>query len=60
MIVKSAYFGLAQERYLEKVIEQFNMSKCTPGSYSHGSHLKLTLDDCSNDEREKENEKCDL
>ncbi|CAL1383495.1 unnamed protein product [Linum trigynum] len=45
---------LSQERYIERVLERFNMSKAKAVSTPLGGHLKLSVKHCPTSDEEKE------
>lgn len=45
---------LSQERYIERMLERFNMEKAKPISSPLANHFKLTNKQCPTSEREKE------
>lgn len=45
---------LSQERYVERVLEEFNMHKAKPVSTPLGGHFKLSSKQSSTSEKEKE------
>ena len=45
---------LSQEKYIDKVLERFNMSTCKPVSTPLANHFKLSSDECPTSEKEKE------
>ncbi|CAL0304779.1 unnamed protein product [Lupinus luteus] len=45
---------LSQEKYIERVLERFNMNNCKPVSTPLAAHFKLSLDLCPHTEEEME------
>ncbi|CAL1393260.1 unnamed protein product [Linum trigynum] len=50
---RNGNFWLSQERYIERVLERFNMSKAKAVSTPLGGHFKLSLKHCPTSEEEK-------
>jgi Reverse transcriptase (RNA-dependent DNA polymerase) len=51
---KDRKIWLSQEKYIEKVLERFNMAKCKPVTTPLASHFKLINDGCPKDDKEEE------
>ena len=51
---KNGKLWLSQQRYIEKVLEGFNMSNSTPVSTPLASHFKSSSQQCPTSEKEKE------
>lgn len=51
---KNERLWLSQERYIEKVLERFNMSKAKLVASSLASHFKLSSQQCPTSENEKQ------
>ena len=50
---KDGKIWLTQEKYIEKVLERFNMDKAKPVSTPLTSHFKLSLNQCPKVRRKK-------
>ena len=51
---KAKKLWLSQEKYIERVLERFNMKHAKPVSTPLGSHFKLRKKSCSSSKKEKE------
>jgi len=51
---KNGNLGLSQQKYIEKVLERFNMKNSKPVSTPLAGHSKLSSKDCPTNEYEKE------
>ncbi|CAL1383494.1 unnamed protein product [Linum trigynum] len=51
---RNGKFWLSQERYIERALERFNMSKAKAVSTPLGGHFKLSVKHCPTSDEEKE------
>ena len=51
---KNKKLWLSQEKYIEKVLERFNMSTCKPVSTPLAGHFKLSSNECPTSKKDKE------
>ena len=52
---KAKKLWLSQEKYIERILERFNMKHAKPVNTPLGSHFKLRKKSCSSSKKEKEN-----